>query len=389
MLSDSVGMGGVGSRMVPARAGVSRGAVGVGWAPAVDKSQVVEQPHSLPGAGAWCDGEREASGAVPRAAVLGNGQRATEEAETRGVMGAPCGMVAGLSLGTERAGGSCPVVPASELVGTHVVAEAGVGDAGSGWVAPGVCSLTMAEVKTAGDGVVMEALGISADDGGVEVDAFGTTAGDEVVMDVSGSTTDDEVVMKAFGSTVGDEVVMKDLGTVVVNGLVMEVSGSTAGDGVVMEDLGTLAVDGVVVEFLGLLVVVGLVLKAFCSTAGGGMVTKTSDGLADDRVVKAASIGLVGNTAEVTTGERVVGSVLMGKDANDSMVGAAVDTAPRDRNVDVLCDGVELNGRVPGQIRCLSLSNVTSCPARWGGLLQKSWVDNLTFSLLPRIQRCR
>lgn len=389
MLSDSVGMGGVGSRTVPAGAGLSRGAVGVGWAPAVDKSQAVEQTHSLPGAGAWCDGEREASGVVPRAAVLGNGQRATEEAETRGVMSAPCGMVAGLSLGTERAGGSCLVVPASELVGTRVVAEAGVGDAGSGWVAPGVCSLTMAEVKTAGDGVVMEALGISADDGGVAVEAFGSTAGEEVVMEVSGSTADDEVVTKAFGSTVGDEVVMKDLSTVVDDGVVIEVSGSTAGDGVVMEDFGTLAVDGVVVEFLGLLVVVGLVLKAFCSTAAGGMVTKTSDGLAGDRVVKAASIGMVGNTAEVTTGERVVGSVLMGKDANDSTVGAAVDTAPRDRNADVLCDGVELNGRVPGQIRCLSLSNVTSCPARWGGLLQKTWVDNLTFSLLPRIQRCR
>lgn len=326
---------------------------------------------------------------MPRAAVLGNGQRAMEEAETRGVVGAPCGMVAGLSLGTERAGGSCLVVAASELVGTRVVAEAGVGGTGSGWVAPGDCSLRMAEDETADDGVVMEALGISADDDGVAVEAFGSMVGDEVVMEVSGSTADDEVLMKAFGSTAGDGVVMKDLGTVVGDGVVVEVSGSTAGDGVVMKDFITLFVDDVVVEVLGLLVVDGLVLKAFCSTAGGGMVTKTSDGLAGDRVVKAASIGMVGITAEVTTGERVVGSVLMGKDASDSMAGAAVDTAPRDRNVDVLCDGVELNGRVPGQIRCSSLSNVTACPARWGGLLQETWEDNLTFSLLPSIQRCR
>lgn len=69
---------------------------------------------------------------MPRAAVLGNGQRATEGAETREVVGVPCGMVAGLSLGTERAGGSCLLVPASELVGTRVVAEAGVGGTGSG-----------------------------------------------------------------------------------------------------------------------------------------------------------------------------------------------------------------------------------------------------------------
>lgn len=322
---------------------------------------------------------------MPRAAVLGNGQGATEGAETRGVVGVPCGMVAGLSLGTERAGGSCLVVAASELVGTCVEAEAGVGGTGSGWVAPGVCSLTMAEVETAGDGLVMEALGTSADDDGVAVEAFGSTAGDEVVM-------------KDFG----DGVMMKDLGTVVVDGVVMEVSGSTIGEGVLMEDFGstvgdrvvmkdfaTLAVDGVMVELLGLLAVDGLVLKALCSTADVGMVTMTSDGLVGDRVVKAASMGTVGNTAEVTTGGRVVGSVPMGKDASDSMVGAAVDTAPRDRNVDVLCDGVELNGRVPGQIRCSSLSNATSCPARWGGLLQETWVDNLTFSLLPRIQRCR
>lgn len=274
---------------------------------------------------------------MPRAAVLGNGQRAMEEAETRGVTGVPCGMVAGLSLGTERAGGSCLVVTASELVSTGVVAEARVGGTGSGWLAPGDCSLTLAEVETADDGVVMEALGISADDDGVAVEAFGSTAGDEVVM-------------KAFGSTVGDGVVMKDLGTLVVDGLVM---------------------------------------RTFCSTAGGGVVTKALDGLVGDRVVKAASTGMVGKTAEVTTGERVVCSVLMGKAANDSTVGAAGDTAPRDSSVDILCDGVEINGRVPGQVRCSSLSNVTACPARWGGLLQETWVDNLTFSLLARIQRCR
>lgn len=242
----------------------------------------------------------------------------------------------------------------------------------------------MAEVETAGDGLVMEALGILVDDDGVAVEAFGNTTGDEVIMEVSGSTAGDEVVMKAFG----DGVVMKDLGTVVVDGVVMEVSGSIAGDGVVMKDFVT-SVAGVMVKVLSVLVVDGLTLKAFCSTAGGGMVTKTSDGLLGGRVVKAASMGMVGNSAEVTTSGGVVGSVLMGKDASDSMVGAAVDTAPRDRNVDVLCDGVELNGRVPGQIRCSSLSNVTSCPARWGGLLQETWVDNLTFSLLPRIQRCR
>lgn len=144
-----------------------------------------------------------------------------------------------------------------------------------------------------------------------------------------------------------------------------------------------------VIEVLGLLVVDGLALKVFCSTAGGGMVTKALDSLIDDTVEKAASTGMVGNTAEVTTGERVVGSVLMGEDANDSMVGAAVGTAPCDRNVDALCDGMELNGGVPGQMRCSSLSKVTACPARWGGLLQDTWVDNLTFSLLPRIQRCR
>lgn len=274
---------------------------------------------------------------MPRAAVLGNGQRATEEAETRGVTGVPCGMVAGLSLGTERAGGSCLVVTASELVSTGVVAEARVGGTGSGWLAPGDCSLTLAEVETADDGVVMEALGISADDDGVAVEAFGSTAGDEVVM-------------KAFGSTVGDGVVMKDLGTLVVDGLVM---------------------------------------RTFCSRAGGEVVTKALDGLVGDRVVKAASTGMVGKTAEVTTGERVVCSVLMGKAANDSTVGAAGDTTPRDSSVDILCDGVEINGRVPGQVRCSSLSNVTACPARWGGLLQETWVDNLTFSLLARIQQCR
>lgn len=326
---------------------------------------------------------------MPRAAVLGDGQSAMEEAETRGVVAVPCGMVAGLSLGSERAGGSCLAVAARGLVGTSVVAEAGVGGPGSGWVAPGDCSLTVAEVETADGGVVMEALGISSDDDGVAVEAFGSTVGDEVVMEVSDITAGDEVLMKAFGSTVGDGVVMKDLGTVVVDGVVMEVSGSTVGGGVVMKDLCTVVVDGGVMEVLGLLVVDGLALKVFCSTAGGGMVTKALDGLVGDRVVKAASTGMVGNTAEVTTGERVVGRVLMGKDANDSMVGAAVDMAPCDRNVDVLCDGVELNGRVPGQIRCSSLSSVTACPARWGGLLQETWADSLTFSLLARIQRCR
>lgn len=300
---------------------------------------------------------------MPRAAVLGNGQRATEEAETRGVTDVPCEMVAGLSLGTERAGGSCLVVTASELVSTGVVAEARVGGRGSGWLAPGDCSLTMAEVETADDGVVMEALGISADDDGVAVEAFGSTAGDEVVME-------------AFGSTVGDGVVMKDLGTLVVDVVVMEAFGSTV-------------VDCVVMEVLGLLVADGLVMRTFCSTAGGGVVTKALDGLVGDRVVKAASTGMVGKTAEVTTGERVVCSVLMGKAANDSTVGAAGDTAPCDSSVDILCDGVEINGRVPGQVRCSSLSNVTACPARWGGLLQETWVDNLTFSLLARIQRCR
>lgn len=42
MLSGSAGMGGVGSRTVPAGAGACWGAVGVGWAPAVDESQAVE-----------------------------------------------------------------------------------------------------------------------------------------------------------------------------------------------------------------------------------------------------------------------------------------------------------------------------------------------------------
>lgn len=69
---------------------------------------------------------------MPRAAVLGNGQSATEEVEARGEMGVPCGVVAGLSLGSEKARGPCLVLAASGLVGTSVVAEARVYGTGSG-----------------------------------------------------------------------------------------------------------------------------------------------------------------------------------------------------------------------------------------------------------------
>ena len=353
--------------MVPAGVGAVWGAVGAGWVPIVDKPHAVAWSRSLPGAGAWWDGEREAGGIMPGAVALGGGQSAMEGAETREMLSVPHGMVAGLSVGTRRAGGTCLVVAASGLVGTGVVAEARVDSAGFGLVAPGGCRLMMAGV-------------------GHRLKATRGTAGDGVEMEALGSTLGDGAAMEAFGSTVGD-------------GVLMEVSGSTVGDGVVMETSGGTTDGGIVMEAFGSMVDDGVVMEAFGSTADDGMVTKSLDGMVGDGAVKKASVGMVGNMAEVATGDSIVGSAMMGKAANESMVGTAVGKAPGDSKVDIPCDDVEVNsregvkegerGRVAGQIKWSSLSDVTACPARCGGLLHDTWVDNLTFSLLPRIQLCR
>lgn len=405
--------------MVPAGVGACWGAVGVGWVPTMDKPRTVARTRSLFGAGAWWDGDCEASGTMPGAAVLGGGQSAVGGTETREMLGVPHGMVAGLSVGIRRAGGTCLVVAASRLVGTGVVAEARVDSAGSGLVAPGGCRLMMDGVGhrlkvscgTAGDRVVMEVLGSTVDDGvtmeafsstvgdGVLMEVSGSTAGDGVLMEVSGSTVGDGVLMEALGSTVGDSVLMEAFSRTVGDGVVMEAFSSTADNGVVMEAFGSMVGDGVVMEVLGSTVGDGVVMKAFSSTADDGEVVKALDGMVGDGAVKKASVGMVGNVAEVATGDSMVGSAMMGKAANDSMVGAAVGKAPGDSKVDIPCDDVEVNGRdevkaaergrVAGQIKWSSLNDVTACPARWGGLLHDTWVDNLTFSLLPRIQLCR
>lgn len=169
--------------------------------PAVDKPFMVAWFHSLSGTGARRVGACDASGTVPCAAALGDGESAIGSIEMREMLGVPHGMVAGLSVDA-RTGGTCLVVAASGLVGAGVVAEARVDNAGSGLVVPGGCRLMMAGVGqrlkassgTAGDGMVVEVLRSVVDDG-VAMETFGSTAGDGVVMEVSGSTVGDGMLI--------------------------------------------------------------------------------------------------------------------------------------------------------------------------------------------------
>lgn len=264
--------------------------------PTMDKLHVVTWSCSL----TWWDGEREASETMFGPASLGVSWSAVNGAETREVPGDPHGMVAGLSVGSRRAEGSCLVVAASRLVGTTVVPEARVDSPGSGLVALGGCRLVMAGA-------------------GRTLKAVCGTAGDGVVMEASGSVVDDGVATEACGSTVDE-------------GMLMEVPGSITGDGVVMNALGSTADDGVV-------------MKAFVGMIDGAVVTKALDVTVGDGAMKKAFVGMVGNIAEVATGNSMVDSVLMGKAANDSTSGAAVGKAPRDSKVDIPCDDVEVNGR--------------------------------------------
>lgn len=93
--------------------------------------------------------------------------------------------------------------------------------------------------------------------------------------------------------------------------------------------MGTFVNDGVVKDVLG-------------STAGDDVVMKALDGIAGEGVVKCCHPcqWMDGNMTEVVTGDSMVGSVMTGEAANESMVGAAVGS-----KVDISCDDVEVDGK--------------------------------------------
>lgn len=257
---------------------------------------------------------------------------------------------AGLSVNAGRAGGTCWVVAAHMVVGMGEVVGARDDGARSGLVTEILGSI-------AGDGVMMDIL--SSVDGDEEImEVLGSSVGDEMVMDILGSRDGDGAVMEVLGSTAGDGVVMETLDSTVGDGVAIEISGSTEGDGVVME---ALCSDGAVVEILSSMVDGDMVMESLDSTVGEGAAMKLS-------------VGMAGSMKEVAIGNGMVGSAIMGKATDDSVVCAAVGTSSGGSKGGIPRDDVEVNsrdgvketegGRVAGQINWFSLSDITACPAR-------------------------